>query len=316
MRRVLISTFPSAFLHHGGGEREILLLNEALNGAGIISDIYGPASKAIDAYEALVHFSMVRGSEHIVSEASGRGLKLILWPNLWFVKEPDVDELHYCNQFLSHFDAIVFRSYSEERHFRRYIDISGKQIIHVSPLISPRFTSTYSSDIFRESYGIEKYAIWPGIIEPQKNQLTAIRAFKDLPLNLVISGSVRDPRYLQICMNEAGENILFIPPMPFGSELHLSALRQSNLFVELPLDFPGSSALEASLLGCDLMLSQREWTGELLGDGCLQVDPLNVEAVRETVRNHLEQPYKVARERFEYRTPSQSIRSLLSFLVD
>lgn len=315
MKRVLLSTFPSAFLHQGGGEREILLLNDALNAAGVMSDVFGPTSKSIATYGTLVHFSMAKGSEYIIDDAAAAGIKLILWPNLWFVNEPSTAQIAYVRGLLSRFDAIVFRSLSEEKHFNKYLDTSGLDVIHVAPLISPRFLSEFESDIFRESYSLKDYVIWPGIIEPQKNQLTAVRAFKGLPFDLVLSGTVRDQSYMRQCMDEADENVLFIPPMPFGSELHLSALRSSRLFLELPLDFPGSSALEASAMGCRLMLSRTEWTQEMLGDVCSQVDPTDVIDVRESLLRCSEYWDSPRRAPQKYAPLTDAVAPLVEYLV-
>ena len=88
MRRILLTTYPHAFLHHGGGEREIHLLQEALNLSGMQVDIYGPNSRPIRNYQIVIHFSMINGSEHILNEAEHNfDQKLILWPNLWLVEK-------------------------------------------------------------------------------------------------------------------------------------------------------------------------------------------------------------------------------------
>ncbi|WP_304164289.1 hypothetical protein [Lonsdalea britannica] len=283
MNRILLTTFPSAFMYDGGGEREIHLLNEAINRAGMICDIYGPTSRSINAYQSVIHFSMAGGSEHVIESAKANGLRLILWPNLWFVEPPSPGTLARLTALLSHFNAVVFRSQTEENHFRQYLDIEGKDVIHVSPLISPKFFRKNVTDVFRESYGLTSYAIWPGIIEPQKNQLAAVRAFKDLNLDLIISGGVRDQAYADECKRQAGSNVRFIPAMPFGSEQHLSALAHSQMVIELPLDFPGSSAMEAAAMGCSLLLSRSEWTNEMLGPDCMQVDPTDEKEIRHQV---------------------------------
>jgi len=285
MKRVLLTTFPTAFLHTGGGEKEIHLLNEALNGAGILSDIYGPDSLPLESHDIVIHFSMVGGSESLVDEAFEAGRYLVLWPNLWFVKEPTADQLAHLSRFLSRFDAVVFKSEAEEKHFARYFDLNGKQVIRVSPLISPKFFRTDVSDLFRETHGIGRYAIWPGIIEPQKNQLAAVRAFPGIDMDLVISGAVRDRAYFEECKRSAGANVHFLPAMHFGSELHLSALKNSQFFVELPLDFPGTSALEASALGCRMLLTRCDWSSEMLGEGCVQVDVHDEGAIHSAVRD-------------------------------
>ncbi|PBI80635.1 hypothetical protein A9993_13315 [Rahnella victoriana] len=275
MNRVLLTTFPGAFMYDGGGEREIHLLNEVLNRSGMISDIYGPTSRSINAYQFAIHFSMAGGSEHVISSAAENGLKLILWPNLWFVEPPSPESINHFKSLLSYFHAVVFRSEAEEIHFRNYLDLEGKDVIRVSPLISPKFFRKDVTDVFRESYGLDSYAIWTGIIEPQKNQLAAVRAFNELDMDLIISGGIRDQNYADECKRQAGKNIKFIPAIPFGSEQHLSALAHSEMVVELPFDFPGTSAIESAVMGSKLLLSRSDWTEEMLGSYCIQVDPYN-----------------------------------------
>lgn len=285
MKRVLLTTFPSAFLHQGGGEREMFLLKEALEDSGIVVDIYGPTSREINTYDAAIHFSMVRGSEVLLQALHEEGVKLILWPNLWFVSDPLAEQLQSIELLLSYFEAVVFRSKTEEKHFRQYFDLERKRIIQSECIVSRRFFSKDVSDVFRESYGLERYAIWPGIIEPQKNQISAVRAFKGLNIELVISGRTRDRAYLDLCRREAGSNIHFIPAMPFGSELHVSALKYSSIFIELPLDFPGTSAVEAATVGCNMLLSKTEWTNEVIGSNCIMVNPLDLTEISNAIIN-------------------------------
>ena len=279
MKRILLTNSPTSFLHQGGGEQEIRLLAEALNMAGMIADIYGPFSNSVHSYQFGIHFSLISESESIINSLNQTGLHLILWPNLWFINEPSLNHLKQLSSLLKNFKAIVFRSKAEENHFRKYFDLSGIDIIKVPSLIHPRFKQKNFSNVFIESYGFNNYAIWPGIIEPQKNQLSAVLAFNQLEMDLVISGAVRDKAYFEECTRSAKENIHFIPSMPFVSDIHLSALLNSALFVELPLDFPGTSAMEAAEMGCCLLLSQSEWTEEMLGDRCIQVDPLNIDEI-------------------------------------
>lgn len=287
MKRVLLTTYPEAFLHQGGGEREILLLREALSESGILTDIYGPSSKAINTYDFVIHFSMVRSSESFIQALSKEGRRLILWPNLWFVTPPPGGYIDELSRYLSYFEAVVFRSKTEESHFNQYFKLKGKTIIRASCLISPRFLHREVSDVFRESYGIDRYAIWTGIIEPQKNQLAAIKAFNGMDTKLVISGLVRDQAYFHQCKANAGPNVMFIPPMAFGSDLHISSLDKSDLYVELSLDFPGTSAFEAAAIGCRMLLSQCTWTEEMFGFSCPQVDPSDVLAIKASLMNLL-----------------------------
>lgn len=282
MKRVLLTTFPDAFLHQGGGEREIHLLSQALNANGVIAEIYGPASRPVASYDAVVHFSMLGGCEPIIDGVAQAGIPMILWPNLWFVSEPSSDHIVHLSRMLRRFQAVIFRSDAEETHFRRWLDLSGKSIVRVAPLISPRFFQRNVADTFPESFGLHDYAIWPGIIEPQKNQIAAVRAFRSLEIDLVISGWVRDARYAELCRIEAGPNIHFMPALQFGSELHVSALACSRLFVELPLDFPGTSALEAAALGCRILVPPSDWASEMLPGAATVMPPCGAEQIRES----------------------------------
>ncbi|HEX7936749.1 MAG TPA: mannosyltransferase [Paraburkholderia sp.] len=289
MKHILLTTSPNAFLYRGGGEQEILLLNEFLNASGVMSDIYGPTSRALSAYDHVIHFSMQDGSEWLVDALGGSGRHLILWPNLWFINPPDAEHLERLSRLLARFDAVIFKSQAEEAHFARYLSLEGKHVIRLAPLISPRFMRKQVSKVFQESYGLDRYAIWPGIIEPQKNQLAAVQAFCGLDVELVISGAVRDSGYAERCREAASGNVTFVPVMPFGSELHLSALAHSSLFVELALDFPGTSALEAAAMGCRLLLSESDWTREMLENACTQVDARDIDAIRSAVGGMLAQ---------------------------
>lgn len=283
MIRVLLTTFPGAFLHQGGGEREMFLLKEELERFGIVVDIYGPTSGDISTYDTAIHFSVAGGSETIIQLLKSAGVKLILWPNLWFTLPPSQQQINNIQAIVLNFDAIVFRSTTEAIHCQTLFDLSRAKIIRCECIVSQKFLNHDVTDIFGESYGIREYAIWPGIVEPIKNQLAAIRAFRDINFNLVISGRIRDHEYMNVCKREAGPNVHFIPAMPFGSELHVSALRYSKIFIELPLDFPGTSAVEALAVGCNLLLSNTEWTAEIIGKECTMVDPLDVEAISSAV---------------------------------
>jgi glycosyltransferase involved in cell wall biosynthesis len=314
MKRILLTTSPSAFLYRGGGEQEVLLLNEFLNASGVMSDIYGPTSRSLSAYDSVIHFSMQEGSELLIDELAGAGRHLILWPNLWFVNEPSPQHLERLSRLLARFDAVIFKSLAEEAHFARYLSLEGKEVIRIAPLISPKFRRRASiSKVFQESYGLDRYAIWPGIIEPQKNQLAAVQAFQGLDLALVISGAVRDEAYAAECRRAAGPNVMFIPVMPFGSELHLSALTYSSLFVELSRDFPGTSALEAATMGCRLVLSQSDWTEEFLADACTQVAADDIGQIRSAVSDALNNDTPTAAA-YTALSMSDSVAPLLRYL--
>lgn len=283
MKRILLTTYPGAYLYHGGGEREIFLLRDSLNQAGFIADLYGPDARPIHEYEAIIHFSLIGGVESLLDQLRVEKRLMILWPNLWFVNEPSVAEIKGLQALVDRFQVIIFKSKSEERHFKKHFDISTKKIVQIKPGISAAFAHAQKTSLFSEVYGISDYVFWPGIIEPQKNQLAAVKALSELDIPVVISGDVRDSEYFELCKNNASSNFIFLPEMPFASEIYLSALANSKVFLELPLDFPGISALEAGLLGCNLVLSDCEWSREYFEGRARLVELDSPEDIRNAV---------------------------------
>lgn len=300
MKRILLTTYPGAYLYHGGGEREIFLLRDALNKAGLIADLYGPNSRPVSEYETIIHFSLAGGTEQMLDQLAGNDRQMILWPNLWFVDEPAKDTLAHLQKLVNRFGVIVFKSNAERVHFQKYFSIEDKKIILVLPGVSNEFATARRTTLFTDVYGVKDYIFWPGIIEPQKNQLKAIQALSGLDIPLVISGSVRDQAYFRLCRESAGANTLFVPEMPFGSEIYISALTGSKVLLELPLDFPGVSAMEAFQVGCELILSDCDWSQEFFSGKATLVDPRSEADIRLAVLLQLEKtPDSVLRKKSE-----------------
>jgi len=283
MKRILLTTYPTAFLHHGGGEQELHLLKNALNEDKASCDIYGSQSRSINTYDWIIHFALTEESSYLIDALEYEKRQLILWPNLWFATAPSLFSLKNLQELLSKFSAVVFKSRTEESHFRQYFDLKGLDVIRIRPLVDMRFHPNCVSGLFKESYGWDKYALGCGIIEPVKNQLRVFEAFRVAKLPIIWSGEIRDRRYHEQCLRAAGRNAYFIPAMPFASEIHLSALAGCSLYVEVPLDFAGTSALEAAAMGCEVILNECAWSAELLGDKCTTVDPFKSELIADAV---------------------------------
>jgi glycosyltransferase involved in cell wall biosynthesis len=316
MKRILLTTYPGAYLYHGGGEREIFLLRDALNKVGLIADLYGPDSRPVFEYDTVIHFSLAGGTEQMLDQLAGNDQQMILWPNLWFVEEPSKDTVAHLQKLVNRFDVIVFKSNAECMHFQKYFAIEDKKIIFVLPGVSNEFATAKRTTLFTDVYGVKDYIFWPGIIEPQKNQLKAIRALADLDIPLVISGSVRDQAYFKLCRESAGANTLFVPEMPFGSEIYISALTGCRVFLELPLDFPGVSAVEAYQANCELIISDCDWSKEFFNEAATLVDPRSEIEIRQAVLQYLEKmPENVFRENSENFLLPSAFSNLYDYLA-
>ncbi|AYV21222.1 hypothetical protein [Vibrio mediterranei] len=275
MKRILLATSIDAFLHQGGGEQELKNVHKELNKLGYLCDIYGSSSLDIDNYDIIIYFSIGNGINIFLDGINCNGKLLILWPNLWFVDKPNDNYLGFLQTQINRFDAVVIKSKAELSHLEKYFDVPGHKRILISSFVDESIFNYNGSELFQEVYNLDSYILWTGIIEPQKNQHSIVSLLKDYNTKLVISGASRDKNYLDECKSLANGNneILFIPPMHYMSELHLSAIHNSKVYLELPLDSPGTSSIEAAILNNNLCVTDCEWTREHFNEYCTFLKP-------------------------------------------
>lgn len=270
--RVLITTYHEAFITRGGGEYELQSIADGLRQLGIIVDIYGPYSRSIEFYDVVLHFSVHPGGLPLLREIEKQKKPVVLWPNLW----PERLSTHALESAREHVDIarfIAFKSRSEHDRFLTQIPVEAGKIAMCRWVADMSYLKHAPTDLFPDLYKVRDYAIGFGIIEPVKNQLAAISALKARGIPLVLVGKYRDADYMQACREAGGDTVLFIDGLPQKSEIVRSALQSARFFVELSLEPPGLSAIEAGLSGCQLLLSDSDWTREHFGDDAVRVDP-------------------------------------------
>ncbi len=288
--RLLITTYYSAFLNPGGGETELLTLIEGLRMSGIDADLYGPSSRPLSSYSSVLHFSVQADGLAMLQRAKSQQKRIFLWPNLWWNGPPNAEERQLVADFFKLSDKIIFKSQSEIENIRQYAPVNEEQILHIPAPVNPKFLNASNPGIFKRMYNLDKYVLWVGVLNRTKNQLTAIKALKSLDVPVVFIGYPNDKEYFDECRAAAPKHFLFIPQMPPASEILCSAVQSCALFLEVPLEPPGTSALEAALAGRPLVLSKGPWTSEHMGTRARTVDPHDEGAILEVVRDALRSP--------------------------
>lgn len=273
--KILLTTYHQAFLVHGGGEYEIQSISDVLRQMGIIADIYGPYSRAIEYYDAVIHFSMHPGGLGLLHEIVARKKPIILWTNLW-TNTPSIEIINSIKEHLNLATFATFKSKSELNHLAKIVDIDSKKIKLCSTIADSAYLKSAPTGLFQNIYGVGEYALCMGIIEPIKNQLSAIRAAKSLDIPLIMVGRYRELDYFHECKKEGGNNVLFIEALPQKSELVRSALQSSLFFIEVSHQPPGLSSLEAGLSGAKLVLTDMDWTREHFKNYAQYVDPHSI----------------------------------------
>ena len=291
-KRVLITTYQSAFLRPGGGEAELKNLVDVLHQMGINADIYGATSMRIEAYDIVLHFSVHGESFEFIKSIKAMGKKVILWPNLWWAKMPDNNSVLYVESFLRLADVVIFKSLSELNNVSKYVHLTEIDHLIVPWHIDKNFLLPVSSDLFRRIYGLNEYLLWVGVIEASKNQYNAIQALNGVGIPLVFIGYHRDNAYFQLCRQSASAETLFLPYMEQGSEVLRSAYKGCTAYIELSSDPAGLSALEAALYEKPMILGKNDWSEEEFGDTVALVDVFNFEDIKQVTGDAINGKYQ------------------------
>ncbi|WP_258181101.1 glycosyltransferase [Burkholderia multivorans] len=287
--RVLITTYHQAFLVRGGGEYEIFSVADSLKQRGMIVDIYGPYARSIDDYDVVLHFSVHGGGLELLEAVKARGKPVALWPNLWVRDSAEVPQA-LVNRHVSMADAVIFKSEAEQRHFAERFGLPSDKARRITLGADVAYRRPAPQGLFKSLYGVDRYAIWFGVIEPNKNQLAAVRVLREKGIPLVLVGRSRDEAYYQACQAAGADNVRFIKGLPQKSEIVRAALQESLFYVELSHEPPGLSAIEAGLAGCRLLLSDSDWSREHFGDSAVYADPTDEAAIARGVDAVLAMP--------------------------
>lgn len=287
--RILLTTYHQAYLKKGGGEFELFSVSEKLKRHGLIADLYGPWSRALEHYDVVLHFSVHGGGLDLLHQVRDKGVPIALWPNIW-LNAPAPQLEHLVHEHTEVADVVIFKSRAEQDMFARFFDLPAEKVRRVITLADSIYARPAPEGLFRALYQLDRYAMGMGIIEPNKNQLSVIRALKGSGMKLVLVGDHRDVAYYQACKQEGGDEVLFIDALPARSEILRSALGEAEVFIECSHEPPGLSAIEAGLSGARLVLSDSAWTREHFGELIDYSDPDDVESIRTAIQAALNRP--------------------------
>lgn len=285
--RVLITTYPTAFLNRGGGEIELLDLLGNLRRLGVRADIYGSNSLPLAKYDVVLHYSIVPAGMEFVKEAKNDGKKLVLMPSVWWSEEPSDAEKQSAAEFFKMADVIVFKSKSEFENIIKHVPFDENKLTYCRWGVDSCFEEPVDKDLFKKTYKLDKYLLWVGLIEERKNQLTAIHALKEFNIPLVFIGDYRNRSYYESCVKTAPAHFKFLPHIQAKSEMLRSAIQGSATYIEIPLEPAGFSAFEAALSKVPMVLSKGAWVDEHFGDSVYKADPKSVSSIQQATQNAL-----------------------------
>ncbi|MDL2216483.1 glycosyltransferase [Desulfovibrio sp. OttesenSCG-928-M14] len=277
--KVLITTYHQAFLHKAGGEFELFEVALALKKLGVFADIYGPYSRPLGAYDTILHFSVHAGGLELLRMVKGENKRIVLWPNLW-LRDASNATLEVIRKHIDLADLIAIKSETEKQHLQSWLPVPHELFCKVYSGVDARYGVPTDKKLFGETHDVSNYILWVGIFEPDKNQLAAVKALRDLHIPMVFIGHARDKNYYDECLRAMPPHFKVLPFLPPKSDLFRSALQGCAAYIEIPKDPPGLSVLEAALAGAPIVVQDNAWTREHLGDAAIYVDPASPDSIR------------------------------------
>lgn len=327
--KVLMLARPNLFSYPGGDTTQIVKTAEALRKSGLRIDVNPPKPINYDDYD-LLHFFNIIDPEDILGPINRCAKPFVLSTVYCLYEEYDryhrssfasliysvfskngVEYLKTVAKWLLKRDPI-----SSYEFFWRGHKGSIQKILRKSACLLPNSESEYQRVL--ADFGIEKpYVVVPngvdlktyaptpvkdrdlvicvGRIEGRKNQLNLIKAMNDtgIPLYIVGLPAKNQPGYYRKCRQMADSNIHFTGYV--AQEALLQYYGRAKVHV-LPSWFEttGLSSLEAALMGCNTVVSERGDVREYFQKDAWYCDPNHPDSIKRAVLEAFSAPYNPA----------------------
>lgn len=191
----------------------------------------------------------------------------------------------YRKEILRGSTAIAANSNTEINSIKDDFNIDKKyEVIYNGVEVEDEHVPLYG---IRERYNLNSYILCVGKIYPMKNQLALAKACKDIGIQLLIIGKIKDREYFDQCMKIG--NVLYLG---FIDSYNIyNAYRFAKLHV-LPsyMETPGFSSLEAAASGCNIVSTIEGCAGEYFKDMAIYCNPYDEGSIRKAIEEGIKRP--------------------------
>ena len=314
--KVILAGYQSVGLIHGGPLTQILESARHLGREGVEAELLDPWKPLRRDSADLIHlFSAGIGTYHLAREIHQLGMPLVVSPIMFSRHSPAFlrsglragrllerigpgvwSDYGLASDICAWARMVVPNTQAEADLLVEGLGVPREKIRIVPNGVDARFRHG-DPDVFRRTFGVEKFILNVGHIGPgRKNVLALIRALADIDIPAVLIGRVTAGADGEACVREAArhEHIRLLGPIPNDSPLLASAYAACEVFA-LPSQYetPGIAALEAALAGAKIVITDRGGTREYFADLATYVDHRSVDSIRRGLRKALAAPRDV-----------------------
>lgn len=317
--KVLFITHQNALSSYGGAETQILKTMEYINAKNVninvkLFDMWHDNINNFDIVHIFNPIMFQTESYLLANYAKSNGVKVVVSTIFYYsnhkmgtensvakffnnialyLRKPlstsnyskYLDYYRYFSNTLKMSDMLLPNTIEEKNLLSKFFDVSKNNISIVPNGVDLEYEQG-QPELFSKKYGYNNFILFIGRIEQRKNVLNLIKAFVDsnLDTKLIIIGKSLDPDYLKSCKSVSNQNVVFLPPIPHGSDLLKSAYKSAKVFT-LPsyYETPGLAALEAGLSGTNLVVTKKGGTREYFDNFAWYVDPSNVTSIKQSL---------------------------------
>lgn len=191
-------------------------------------------------------------------------------------------------------DVLLPNSPTELERVRMDMRLPTKKGISVANAVDLNVFNPETTDASRYQH-LEGCLLSAARIEIRKCQLDLIKACKDLPYKLVLVGkpSPNSLSYFEQCKREAGDNVVFIEHVSQEELAALYKVAKAHALISW-METPGLSTLEAAVMDCNVLVTNRGDTEYYFQDMAVYCEPGDISSIRQGVievmeneKNHL-----------------------------
>jgi len=312
---VLLLGNTGAMACPGGGEIQMLALARELPALGVPARLWRPWEESLGGAELLHLFGSLPEHLPVAEAARRRGLRVALSTIAWFdaaaywrgcrtllgrlracaglAARAACPRLPSWRRRLYHaVDLLLPNSNAEARQLIRYFGVAADRI-HVVPNGADERFAQSGPCAFAGRVGSRDFVLYPGRIEPRKNQLGFLRAMRGTGVPIVVLGDAVPgcEAYLAACRRVADPQVRFVGRIDHGDPLLASAYAACGcLALASWYETPGLVALEAAMSGTPLVLPAGGCAREYFGDEAVYVRPGDRAGIRRAVLAALDRP--------------------------